>query len=297
MEENGPCDSHQMRFYAAKTKPDKARSGEMASARQSQRRSSPAADRIALLCAAVLLVMALYFHSTQRHLYLAVAIPLAFATAARLMRGVTTSGAFAGAVIAFIAASRDMRLFWVLVAVFFITLAATRAGTARKRHLDMAGDAGGRSASQVISNLGIAGLALALPDVAPAYLLALAALAEVAADTTSSEIGAAFSSRAALITTWKTVPAGTDGGVSLKGTLAGTAAAAITIACITMLGLASALDAIAVACSALVGMFVDSLLGATLEQRGYLDNNMVNLSGTAAAALVMWGLVLLLGYR
>lgn len=245
--------------------------------------------------------MALCFHraelvSSRQHLYLALAIPFVFATAARLLRGVTTSGAMAGAVIAFIAASRDLRLFWVLLVVFFVTLAATRAGTSRKRKLEMAGDAGGRSASQVVSNLGVTGLALALPDFGHAYLLALAALTEVAADTTSSEIGAAFASRAVLITTWRTVAPGTDGGVSLKGTLAGTAATAITIAGMSALGLASSLGAIAIAGSALGGMFVDSLLGATLEQRGYLDNNMVNLSSTATTALAMW-VFSILGYQ
>ena len=60
------------------------------------------------------------------------------------------------------------------------------------------------------------------------FLLAMAAaLSEAAADTVSSELGQAFSEKARLITTWSLVPPGTDGAVSLAGTLAGVIAAGI----------------------------------------------------------------------
>ena len=50
----------------------------------------------------------------------------------------------------------------------------------------------------------------------PAFLLAMAAaLSEAAADTVSSELGQALGRTPRLITTWRPVPAGTDGGVSL----------------------------------------------------------------------------------
>jgi uncharacterized protein (TIGR00297 family) len=133
-----------------------------------------------------------------------------------------------------------------------------------------------------------AALALVIPSFSLAYLLALAALIEVAADTSSSEIGAAFSTKTLLITTWKAVPAGTDGGISLGGTIAGVVAAGLTAVCAAGLGLASGLAAILITCSGLAGMLVDSLLGATLERRGYLNNDAVNLLSTAAAAMVLW---------
>ena len=46
-----------------------------------------------------------------------------------------------------------------------------------------------------------------------------AALSEAAADTTSSEVGQAFGKTARLVTTWSPVTPGTDGAVSLAGTM------------------------------------------------------------------------------
>src|SRR5215467_12576187 len=97
-----------------------------------------------------------------RHLYLTLAITLGFAMAARMARGVSTSGALAGAVIAFILAIRDLQIFVVLLVVFCVTLAATHLGGSHKKKLRVAEAEGGRSASQVMANLGVAGLILAL---------------------------------------------------------------------------------------------------------------------------------------
>jgi len=259
------------------------------------RKPSAAADAIALVCAAGLLLTALWFggpellHSGKR-LTIALALPLAFAAAARLARGVSTSGAFAGAVIAFISilASPDLRMFWTLLILFAITLAATRVGRSRKQTLKVAEAESGRSASQVMANLGVMGLALAIPGFKAAYLLALAALAEAAADTISSEIGTANVVRTVLITTWKAVPPGTNGGISLSGTAAGVLGAAIIASCAAIFGLTHGPGEIVIACAGIFGMLVDSLMGATLERRGYLNNDLVNLLSTAAAAGLAW---------
>ena len=278
-----------MRFPAARSTVHKAENGDQALPAPSEKHSSPASIAVALLCAVGLLTVALWvqrghpFYGT-----VGLTLVLAFALAAWLMRGVSRSGALAGAMVAFIAASRDLKLFWMLLIVFFVTFAATRAGASRKRQLKMAEAESGRSASQVMSNLGIAALVLAIPPFTPAYLLALAALAEVAADTTSSEIGTALATRTVLITTWETVAPGADGGISLSGTIAGVAAAAVTGGCAAAFGLVTGFGAFVVACSGVTGMLVDSLLGATLENRGYLNNDLVNLLGTAAAAALAW---------
>jgi uncharacterized protein (TIGR00297 family) len=212
---------------------------------------------------------------------------VAFALAGWLARGVTISGAFAGASIAFVLAASEMRTLWVLLVVFAITLAATRLGSSHKEQLLLAESKHGRSASQVMANLGVAGLIVSIAPPA-CRLLALAALAEVAADTSSSETGQAFPGRTVLITNWKPVPPGLDGGISLNGTLAAIVAATLVAVTALALGLASSHQAAILLYCGMLGMLVDSLLGAVFERRGYLNNDLVNLFGTASAAGFAW---------
>ena len=206
---------------------------------------------------------------------------------ARLARGVSNSGALAGAAVAFILALRDIRMFFLLLIVLCVTLEATRLGSSRKQQLELAEPAAGRSASQVMANLGVAALLLALPFFPSAFLLALAALAELSADTTSSEVGTALSGKTILITNLKSVPAGTDGGISLSGTAAGVLAAIIIAACAGALGLIQWAGVVVISCAATAGMLIDSILGATVERRGYLNNDFVNLLSTASAAMLV----------
>lgn len=258
---------------------------------RSRKRSSLLANAVALICAWTLLAITIWMrgglllHSGSR-LYLIVAVTAGFALAACWVRGVSTSGALAGAPVAFIMASRDLSLFWILLIVFFITFAATRAGKTRKRVLKVAEAESGRSASQIMANLGIAAVALAIPAFVPGSLMALAALAELAADTTSSEIGSAFSAKTILITSGKSVSPGTDGGISLLGTVAGGIASLLTVTCAAILGLAPVPKAALAGCAGVGGMLVDSILGAALERRGYLNNDLVNLLSTATAATI-----------
>jgi uncharacterized protein (TIGR00297 family) len=228
------------------------------------------------------------FRHERGRLLMAVSITLAFALLAWLARGVTASGAMAGAVIAFLMASRDLRMFWMLLVVFAVTLAVTRLRGPQKKQLQVAESENGRSASQVMANLGIAGLIMAIPAFGAWRILALAALAEASADTTSSEVGTAFPGRTVLISTWRAVSPGTDGGISMNGTVSALFAAGIIAASGVLLGLATTVEAVTVACAGTVGMLADSLLGATLERRGHLNNDLVNLLGTSSAVLIAW---------
>ena len=228
----------------------------------------------------------------------AIVVTLAFAALARALRGVSVSGALAGAVICFLLyAGAGPGAFLALVAVFAITWAATKLGYRRKQDLGTAERREGRAASQVLANLSVAAacaVLFALSHSKAVFLLAMAAaLCEATADTVSSELGQALSPRARLITTWQEVPAGTDGGISLPGTLAGVVSAVlVAAACAAAELFARTWTTLAlVILSAAVGMVADSFLGAWLERRGILNNDLVNFLSTLIAA----GIALLLG--
>jgi uncharacterized protein (TIGR00297 family) len=212
---------------------------------------------------------------------------LIFTAFGRWLRGVSNSGAVAGAVVCFLlSACAGGGALAALVSVFVLTWLATRFGRSRKQNMGTA-EKGGRTASQVLANLGAATIAAVLFTVygKTEFLLAMAAaLSEAAADTVSSEIGQAVGTNPRLITTWKVVPAGTDGGVTIAGTFAGVIAAVLVSTVCVFTGLLSwKWFGIAVG-AATVGMIADSFLGAWLERRGILNNDLVNFLGTLAAA-------------
>jgi uncharacterized protein (TIGR00297 family) len=111
-------------------------------------------------------------------------------------------------------------------------------------------------------------------------------LAEATADTVASELGEVLGGQPLLVTTRRQVAPGTDGAISLAGTLTGTGGAVLVVlvAAFTLqLGLGAAVCA---ALGAIGGLFVDSLLGATAERRGWLNNDAVNFLSTFAAAVI-----------
>jgi uncharacterized protein (TIGR00297 family) len=185
-----------------------------------------------------------------------------------------------------------------LLTLFLLTFAATRFGRARKEAMGTAEARSGRRASQVVANLGVAGLCAVGGEALETALLAasIAALAEAAADTVSSEMGQALAGSrwgtALLITTGRRVPAGTDGGVSVAGTLFGMAAALLVVLLSPVAHSAALL--LAVFAAGCAGLYFDSVLGATVERKGWLGNDLVNFSSTVFAAVTAYLLVGLL---
>ncbi|MBZ5719403.1 MAG: DUF92 domain-containing protein [Acidobacteriia bacterium] len=216
-------------------------------------------------------------------------VTVAFTALARSVRGVSPSGACTGAVVCYLLyASAGLGAFLALVSVFVLAWITTRLGYQRKQALGTAEKRDGRTASQVLANLGTAAIAAALYAVTggkTVFLLAVtAALSEAAADTVSSELGQASSEQARLITTWETVPAGTDGGISWAGTLAGIAGAAVVSLVSAAAGMLPWKWLGPAIVAAVAGMVADSYLGATLERRGVLNNDSVNFLSTVVAA-------------
>lgn len=257
-------------------------------------RSFSVSDVLALGFAAAILALFAWLHHAEfplggRRFLTALAITAGFAVLAWFAGGVNVSGAFAGSAVAFIMAIRDLRMFLALLIVFAVTLVATRVGYARKQELRTAEPAGGRTAAQAMANLGIAALVVAIAG-AGWPVLALAALAEAAGDTSSSEIGMAFPGKTLLVTNFKSVPAGTDGGISLFGTIAALFGAVCVAVAALATGLVPPRQIATIILAGFFGTVIDSLLGAIFERRGMLDNDLVNLLSTAAAVGMAWGL-------
>jgi uncharacterized protein (TIGR00297 family) len=105
-------------------------------------------------------------------------------------------------------------------------------------------------------------------------------------DTVASEIGKAFGKHTFLITTLKPVPRGTEGAVSLEGTLAGIVASVAIALLAWGIGMISLLDVLWCAIAALIATTIESLIGATLESKfTWLTNDVVNFTNTLIGAI------------
>jgi len=158
----------------------------------------------------------------------------------------------------------------LLLAFFVLSTLLSRRGTARNER-------------QVIANGGIAALA----TLAGSWVWFAGALAAANADTWATEIGRFSPTPPRLITNGARVAAGTDGGMTLLGTVGGIAGAGLIAGLAVGLGPGgSGLGmAMRVAVAGVVGMLLDSLLGATVQGKvRWVDNDAVNLAATLTGA-------------
>jgi uncharacterized protein (TIGR00297 family) len=158
---------------------------------------------------------------------------------------------------------------------------------------------GRRSAGQVVANAGVAGLLGLLAWQVPhfallAQLMLAGSFAAATADTLASELGNLYGRRYYNILTLQPDERGLNGVVSLEGTALGVAGTAVLAAvhCLCY-GWGPSYWWLLVGGTA--GNLMDSVLGATVERRGYLGNNAVNLLNTLTGTLVAGGLGYWLG--
>jgi len=214
-----------------------------------------------------------------------VVFSVAFAVLVWAMRSATLPAAGVGLLVCLTLSLRGSGSFFgrpglsALIVLFVLTFAATRYGRKKKEARGLAEARSGRRASQVVANLGVAALCASVGW----YGGCLAALAEATADTVSSEVGQAIGGPTWLITKFRRVPAGRDGGVSVAGTLAGVLGAGLVVM-VGLPGLVRWRDGVVVFVCACAGLAFDSVLGATVEERGWLGNDLVNFGSTLFAA-------------
>ena len=237
-----------------------------------------------------------------RRAILTVLVNLVLAALALGLKIVTRSGAWCGFLLGVaVYMAYGYKSFLMMATFFALGSLATRLGYATKAARGVAEKRrGARSWREALAN-SLAGAFFSILVITThheaAFLLALmAAFAEAAGDTVSSEIGQWISSRAYLITSFRPVPAGVDGGISAGGTVAGFAASAVVVALGFALGLSGKGTAMVALGAAVAGNLLDSLLGATLERRGLITNGTVNFAGTSFAGAVALAVALHLGF-
>lgn len=152
----------------------------------------------------------------------------------------------------------------VLLTFFVSSVALSRVGRARKRRIDTVEKAGARDGLQVLANGGVAA-ACALAALGGDLRFAAAfagAFAAANADTWGTEIGTLAAKVPRSILGFAPVETGISGGVTLPGTIAEIAGAAVVAAVATWV---AAIPFVAVVVAGVVGALVDSLLGASVQ--------------------------------
>lgn len=196
---------------------------------------------------------------------------------------------------------------WGLSTLFFLVgTLATRVGARRKEALGIAEARGGaRAPANVWGAAGVGALCALAAAVAEAGgradLVRLAramyvcAIAAKMSDTLASEIGKAYGTHAFLVTSLERVPPGTEGAVSVQGTVAGVAGSVLAVAYSAAVGLAPGVKMWAVVVvAAFVATTAESFIGVLAQGKYELSNEFVNFLNTLIAAVVggcLWGAV------
>lgn len=223
---------------------------------------------------------------------MAVLVNALLAGTAYAAKTVNPSGVIAGFLVGFlIYLFLDWEGYLLLLAFFVIGSACTKFGYKTKAAHKIAQEGGGRrGARHAFANAGVAtacALFAAVTDHPVLFGLAFAgAFATAAADTSSSEIGQVLGRRTFLLTTFRPVPRGTEGAVSVEGTLAGIIASLVIAALGAAVGLYPWIGVLPIVLAAFVGTTFESLVGAALEKRQLLDNEALNFLNTLVGALV-----------
>jgi uncharacterized protein (TIGR00297 family) len=189
---------------------------------------------------------------------------------------------------------------WLAV-VSYLALGSlvTRLGFRHKQSRGLAEARGGRRGPENVWGSALTGTVLALLSTRlagpwlPLLLVGFAAsFAAKLGDTFGSEIGKRWGRHTVLITSLRPVPVGTEGAISLEGTLASLGGSALMALVMLLLGVIDGWGLwLLVSGVGLLATLVESLIGAALQQRiDWLSNELVNALQTLIAALIAMGL-------
>jgi len=250
----------------------------------------------------------------------ALGVAIVVAVVAYLLHLLTAGGAIAAALIG--AATVMGGPGWVVLLLFFFVTSSALSrwrGSERDKLIgSLVEKVGRRDAVQVLANGAVFALAAALSTrqgIETWQALGAGAIAAATADTWSTEIGSVIGGTPRHLTNGRKVAPGTSGGITLVGTLSGSLGA--VLAALIAARMHWETPVYAIVAGGVAGLFVDSLLGATIQEHRWcttcseptehrthscgtktahrgglrgLNNDVVNLVSITAGAVVTWTL-------
>lgn len=243
----------------------------------------------------VIIFIAIANTAQQWNILLGLLLASSFSLAAFLTKGITLDGMFAAIVIGAYVLGLGGWAAAIVLLLFFLT-SLVISDRSKKQEPDIR-----RDGLQVWANgfWLIVFLTLLVIFDAPVFTVgAMAAVATAAADTWATELGSDNPNSTYLITTFDQVKPGTDGGVSLKGTFAALAGAALIAgATVYFFSLHFSVFIISFT-AAFLGCLIDSYFGALYQQEKHsvilpilnveicISNNFVNAVSTGIGGLL-----------
>ena len=190
----------------------------------------------------------------------------------------------------------DARWLLVMLAFFIMGSVGTRYKFEYKKRIGVEqGQSGARGYRNVFANGIIACAAAVLYGVfvEPIFIVMyVSCVATAAADTLASEIGVT-GGIPYMITTFKKVPIGTNGGVTWTGELVSLLGGFVVSLVALVLGLITPSMFVICTIAGFVGTNIDSVIGAILENRGFFGNAGTNLAATIGGCICAMALFLI----
>jgi uncharacterized protein (TIGR00297 family) len=210
------------------------------------------------------------------------------------------SAALVGIILLVFAAPQGPQWFLIMLGFFILGSAATRYKFEYKKRIGVEqGQSGARGYRNVFANGIIAAAAAVMFGVfqQPLFVVMyVGCVATAAADTLASEIGVT-GGIPRLITTLKQVPIGTNGGITVTGeTVALFGGFLVSVVAMLLNVITPQMVAICTL-AGFVGTNIDSVIGATLENKGFLGNAGTNLLATLGGGIFAIMLYLILAGR
>jgi len=235
----------------------------------------------------------------QTNLLISIALVIILMVVSRIRKILNESGTWAAAVLG-LGVAIGGHWTWLVVLLAFLSAGffVTRRRYEEKREMGFnEGEDGERDWTNVLSNGGVPLLislyAFVTEDWQELFPIFAASVAVATSDTFASEIGC-LDKRVYMITTMKKCEPGLNGGFSPNGQIAAVAGS-LLISLVGMgLGIVVGAEALSspmefilsITVIGFLGCQVDSILGALLENRGYIGKGTVNTLAIATGALI-----------